>query len=406
MSVRFDRRRFLRMSGASLGALLAGDATTWFTGCATDCTVAAPPPTQARVLADLHAHPMLNAWNNVSPLGVRNPLLASLMESELNKTKITWESVYRARVDMICVAHFNMFDEWLTMPTDPNPDAPGNTIRMMNLLEEELNRPEIQKCATIVRNAADLERVVNGPRTGSEFRIAVVHAIEGAHALGGDPTALDEMALRGASMVTVTHFFHKGIGSAGNSYPFFPDAGSKYPSVGLSELGRCVVRRLEKMGLIIDVSHGTVATIEDILREVSCPVVATHASAYALADHPYSLRDEHIQQIARNGGIIGIILMPYWLSNYSAESFADNYGGLMDVVRTIEYVAKVAGENNVAIGSDFAGYIPGPRDMSCLSHIGKLRRLLVQRFGETVTNRIVAQNAIDFFLKHWLYKPV
>jgi microsomal dipeptidase-like Zn-dependent dipeptidase len=347
---------------------------------------------------------MLDAWNAVSPLGVKNPWVPSLMKSFLNKTRISWESLHQARVDMICVAHFNMFDEWVTMPTDPSPEAPANTIRMMNLLEEELNRPENKKCAVIVRDAAELSLLVKERPPGRQFRTVVVHAIEGAHALGGDPAALDEMARRGAAMVTVTHFFHKGIGSAGNSFPFFPDAGSRYPSCGLSELGRCVVRRLEKMGLIIDVSHGTVATIEDILREVSCPVVATHVSASALADHPYSLRDEHIQQIARNGGIIGVILMPYWLSNYSAESLSVEYGGLMDVVRTIEYVAKIAGDDKVAIGSDFAGYIPGPREISCLSQIGTLRQLLVERYGDAVADKIVAQNAIDFFLNHWHYQ--
>jgi microsomal dipeptidase-like Zn-dependent dipeptidase len=348
---------------------------------------------------------MLNSWNMLSPLGERNPGLASAVQLLLNKTRITWRSVHQARIDMMCTAHFNMFDEWITMPTDPNPAAPANTIRMMNLLEEDLQRPENQQYAVLTRNAVELERIVNGPRTGPGFRTAVIHAIEGAHALGGDPSALDDMARRGLSMVTVTHFFHKGIASAGNAFPFFPDASGKYPNIGLSELGRCVVHRLEKMGLIIDVSHGTLATVEDILREVSCPVVATHSSALALGDHPYSLCDEHIQQIARNGGIIGVIIMPYWLSNYSAEDLALRYGDLKDVVRTIVYVAKMAGVDKVAIGSDFAGYIAGPRDMTCLAQIGNLRQLLVREFGEADTNKIVAQNVIDFFLTHWHYDP-
>ncbi len=402
-----DRRDFLRMTGVSLGALLTEGAGTWLAGCASSgaCDVAPPPEKQARVLADLHAHPMLNSWNMLSPLGVRNPDLALAVQSVLNETEITWPSSRQARIDMMCVAHFNMFDEWITMPTDPNPAAPANTIRMMNLLEEDLLRPKNRDCAVLARNAAELEKIVKGSRIGPAFRTAVVHAMEGAHGIGGDPSVLDEMARRGLSMVTVTHFFHKGIGSAGNAYPFFPDAGGKYPNIGLSELGRCVVHRLEKMGLIIDISHGTLATVEDILREVSCPVVASHSSALALADHPYSLCDEHIQQIARNGGLIGVIIMPYWLSNYSSEALAKRHGDLNDIVRTIVYVAKLAGVDRVALGSDFGGYIVGPRDMTCLAHIGKLRQLLVKEFGEADTDRIVAQNVIDFFLAHWHYDP-
>jgi microsomal dipeptidase-like Zn-dependent dipeptidase len=402
-----DRRDFLRLTGTSLGVLLTEGASTWLTGCAScrPSSVVPPHEGQDRVLADLHAHPMLDSWNKLSPLGVRNPALASGLQQMLNRTQITWRSSYEARIDMICVAHFNMFDEWITMPTDPNPAAPANTIRMMNLLEEDLQRPKNQKYALLARNADELDRIVKRPCSAATFRTAVVHALEGAHALGGDPSALDEMARRGLSMVTVAHFFHKGIGSAGNAYPFFPDAGGKYPNIGLSELGRCVVRRLEKMGLIIDISHGTVATVEDVLREVNCPVVATHSSALALGDHPYSLYDEHIQHIARNGGIIGVILMPYWLSNYSSESLAMRYGDLKDVLRTIVYVAKIAGVDKVAIGSDFAGYIPGPSDMSCLANIDRLRKLIVSEFGEPITNKIMAQNVIDFFLANWHYDP-
>ncbi len=402
-----DRRIFLRMTGASLGVLLSEGASAWLTGCSTSgaCEGFPPPESQARVLADLHAHPMLNSWNELSPIGVRNPILASAVQKVLNRTRITWRSSHQARIDMMCVAHFNMFDEWISMPTDPNPAAPANTIRMMNLLEEDLQKPGNRECAVIARNAAELGRIVKGPRNGPGYRMAVVHALEGAHCLGGDPAALDEIARRGVSMVTVTHFFHKGLGSAGNAFPFFPDAGAKYPNIGLSELGRTVVRRLEKMGLIIDVSHGTLATVEDILREVSSPLVATHASVLALGDHSYSLCDEHIQQIARNGGIIGVIIMPYWLSNYSTEALALRYGDLKDVVRTIVYVAKIAGIDKVAIGSDFSGYIPGPRDLTCLADIGGLRKLLVAEFGEEDTNKIVANNVIDFFLANWHYDP-
>lgn len=402
-----DRRDFLRVSGASLGSVLAGGSFGLLAGCATSkpCEVAPPPPTQGRVLADLHAHPLLNSWNELSPLGMRNPILASILKQMLNKTQITWHSSYQAGIDMMCVAHFNLFDEWISMPTDPNPAAPGNTIRMMNLLEEDLQEPGNRECAVIVRNAAELKKVVDTRRTDPGFRTAVVHTVEGGHAMGGNLNALDELARRGVSMVTVTHFFHKAIGSAGNAFPFFPDAGAEYPNVGLSELGIELVRRLKRMGLIIDVTHGTVATVEDILHEVTGPLIASHASVLTLGDHSYSLCDEHIQQIARQEGLIGVILMPYWLSNYSTESLALQYGDLKDVVRTIVYVAKMAGIDKVAIGSDFSGYIPGPRGMTCLSEIGSLRRLLVREFGEDGTNKIVAENVINYFQKNWHYDP-
>jgi microsomal dipeptidase-like Zn-dependent dipeptidase len=403
-----DRRDFLLAAGRSLGALAATNTASWFLGCRPACgdQFARPPAQQGHVLADLHAHPLLNSWNKLSPIAARNPDLASAAQSLLNKTQITWRSSHQAGIDMLCVGHFNMFDEWITMPTDPSSSAPGNTVRMMNLLEEDLCNPANQPYARIVHNAKELENATRIRPPDPSFKTAVVHCIEGGHALGGDISRLDDLARRGLAMVTVTHFFHKGIGSAGNSFPFFPDASSLYSNVGLSDLGKALVRRLAELGLIIDVSHGTRATIEDILREVACPLVASHASALTLGDHPYSLQDEHISQIAKNGGIIGVILMPYWLSNYSTEAQAVEHGSLNDVLRSIVYIAKIAGVDRVGIGSDFAGYIPGPKDMTCLAQIDRLRRMLLQEFSGAETDRLMAENVIDFFIKNWHYNRV
>jgi len=373
--------------------------------CSSACPdgVNAPPVSQGRVLADLHCHPTLNDWNALSPIGVQNPTLARLVKSLLNRTGLTWKTSYQAGIDLLCAAHFNMFDEWLSMPTDPNPGAIANTLRMMNLLEEELDKPEAKNYARIARNAGELKRLVGVSRSSSEFRTAVVHAIEGGHALGGNPAALDELARRGVAMITVSHFFSKGLGSAGNAFPFFPDANSRWPHQGLTELGLTVVGRMQELGIIVDVSHGTCATVESILRHVSCPIVATHSSARTLGDHPYSLYDEHIQEIAQRGGIVGVIIMPYWLSNFGGEAEAVASGTLDDVVRTIVYIAKLVGPEHIGLGSDFSGFIPGPRDMSCLAQIDLLRSKIVKEFDEPATDRIMAQNVIDFILSNWTY---
>jgi microsomal dipeptidase-like Zn-dependent dipeptidase len=400
-----SRRQFVKSALFSSASFLATGALTSVLGCrsACDSITPLPPKVGRRVLADLHAHPMLNKWVEGSPIAVQNPLLAKIAKSLLNPTDLSWKTSYEAGVDVICVAHFDLFDEWLSMPTDPDPEAPAHTIRMMNFLEEELQREPTTRYAVLARNAQQLREMTDIRRDDRRFRTAVVHALEGGHALGGNPSAVEEFAKRGVAMIGVTHFFHKGIGSAANAFPFFPDSNSRWPNLGLSEFGRFVVRRMEELGLIVDVSHATSATLQDILCEVSGPVVATHVSARALGDHPYSLYDEHIQEIGRRGGIIGIILMPYWLSNFSTEQEALSSGSLSDVVRTIVYVAKLVGTEHIGIGSDFAGYIPGPRDMKCLGEIHKLRGLLDEEFGEEVTDKIMAQNAIDFLIKNWTY---
>lgn len=398
-----SRRQFIRSAFLSGGGFLAAGSLGSIVGCRSACESISlsPPRIGRRVLADLHVHPMLNAWNELSPMAVRNPVLAKVARQVANPTDVTWKTSYEAGIDLVCVAHFNMFDEWLSMPTDPNPEAPANALRMMDLLEEELQKPEVQKYAELARNPAELKRITDIRRGDNRFRVAVVHALEGGHALGGSLEALDDFAKRGVSMIGVTHFFNKGIGSSPNAYPFFPDANSRWPNQGLSEFGKAVVRKMKELGVIIDIVHGTPAMIQDVFREVYCPLIASHASARTLGDHPYSLYDEHLQEIAHRGGIIGIIIMPYWLSNFSTEFEAIENGTLEDVVRTIMYVAKLCGTSCIGIGSDFSGFITGPRDMRCLGEIEKLRDLVRREFTEEETENIMAQNVINFFLKNW-----
>ncbi len=355
-----------------------------------------------RVLADLHVHAAIDQWNRETPLGIRYPALAVVVEKFANKTGMDWKKCHASGIDLVCATHFNVFDEWLSMPTDPNPQAPANTHRMMDDLEELLDGPA-SPYARLTRNSHELRSLLNVPKIAPNYRIAVVHTIEGGHALGGDIGALEPLAARGVAMITLTHFFNKGVASAVNSYPYFPDANSSWPHQGLSEFGRDVIREMERLGIIVDVIHGTATAIEDILEVATKPLIASHASARTLGDHPYSLYDEHIQHITENGGIIGIIIDPYLLCNYATLHQAETRATLRDVVRTIRYVVKLCGSHkHVGIGSDFAGYISGPRDMCRLSQVGRLRRLLMKEFDdEQVVEDILANNAIEFLMKNW-----
>ncbi|MBI4547941.1 MAG: membrane dipeptidase [Ignavibacteriae bacterium] len=401
----FSRREFLRFGVLSAAGIVATGYTGTLAGCASSCPdVIAPPTHRRRVLADLHVHPMMNTWLRRTPLAVSNPLLADIAENVFNTTGMTWKTCFEAGIDVLCAAHFNVFDEWLSMPTDPNPEAPANTLRMIELLEEELTKPENAAYAKLARNRIELREILSHRKGDPRYRIAVIHALEGGHALGGRIESLDQFAKRGVALITLTHFFNKGIASAPNAYPFFPDAGSRWPAQGLSEFGASVIRKMEELGIVVDVTHSTSTAINEILCVSTKPVITTHASARTLGDHPYSLYDEQIQEIAKRGGIVGIILYPYILSNFRGEEAAKEHGSLRDVVRTIRYTYKICGTHkHIGIGSDFSGYIVGPRDMKCLGEIDKLRRMLLDEFDqdEQIVEDMMANNVIGFLNDYW-----
>ena len=346
---------------------------------------------------------MLDAWIARSAISVEFPVATYLARSLVNRTGLTWESSHSAGIDLLSVAHFNMFDEWFSMPTDPRPEAPFNTFLMMDLLEAELNGTA-SAYATLARNASELATLLEIPKDSDDYRVAVLHALEGGHALGGSLDALPELARKGVAMIGITHFFSKGIATSANAFPFFSDSNSSWPNQGLSEFGAELIREMESLGIIVDVTHGTAASVADILAVSSRPLVATHATSRTLGDHAYSLYDEHIQQIARDGGVIGVILMPFWLSNYGREHLSMTHGGLRDVVATIRYMVKICGTHrNVGIGSDFAGYIPGPKEISCLAQIDVLRELLMEEFDNDllIVDDIMSNNVTRFLLENW-----
>jgi len=400
----FSRRQFIRSALMSSAGLLSTGTLGSLLSCASRCPSAIRTPRHGRrVLADLHVHPLMDAWIRRSPMVVKSPILGDIAEAHFNPTDVTWASSHQAGIDLMCVAHFNVFDEWLSMPTDPNPEAPANTIRMMDLLEQELAGPAAPYAA-FARNHMQLDELLRIRHGDARYRVAVLHTLEGGHALGGSLDSLNVFARRGVALITITHFFNKGIATAPNAYPFFPDAGSRWPHQGLSEFGEDVIKRMEELGIIVDVTHTTPTALAKVLRVAEKPLIATHASVTTLGDHPYSFFDEHIQEIAQRGGIIGVILYPYVLSNYSGLHVVKKHGVLRDVVRTVRYVAKICGTHkHIGLGSDFSGYITGPRDMSCLAEIDKLREMLLVEFDndETVVEDIMVNNSIEFFRKNW-----
>jgi microsomal dipeptidase-like Zn-dependent dipeptidase len=331
----------------------------------------------------------------------RYPFVESRVRAAFNLFNIDLRHCHEAGIDLICATHFNVFDEWLSMPTDPNPAAIFNTVRMLDQLEQELDG-SLSPYASLVRNRFELETALQIPKSSQEWRVTIVHTVEGGHALGGDLQAIEMLAGRGVAMLGLTHFFNKGIASSPNAFPFFPDAGADRPKQGLSGFGREVVSEMERCGMIVDVAHCTSSALEDVLAQARRPLVASHVAPHTLAHHPYSLVDEHLQEIAERGGIIGIILDPFLLSNYAEPGHATRRGSIRDAVRAIRYVYKLCGRQHVCVGSDAAGFISPPREMRSLSEVGTLRAALLSEFNDReIVDDILANNVIDFLTANW-----
>ena len=160
-------------------------------------------------------------------------------------------------------------------------------------------------------------------------------ALEGAHALEGDPANLERTFALGVRMIGLAHF-------TDNDY-----AGSAHgvDKGGLTELGRRTLTRMEELGIAVDVSHLAPAAIDDVLAMARKPVLASHGGVKGTCDNARTLSDKHVRGIAATGGVIGI---GYW---------REAVCGLApyDIARAIHYVVKLVGDDHVALGSDYDG---------------------------------------------------
>ena len=240
---------------------------------------------------------------------------------------------------------------------DPDEPVPGRAKERANAIldaiDEQLRlHPDRLQLA---RTADDVRRIA------AEGKLAALIGIEGGHAIEDDLETLRHFHKRGVRYMTLTwSFTHSWADSA-------VAAGEPEPERrhgGLSPFGETVVREMNDLGVLVDVSHASDETFWDALRVTRAPVIASHSSARALVPLPRNLSDEMLRAIGANGGVVMINFMGMVLDPHKStlEFILDLllHGGstdvsVSDVVDHIEHVAEVAGIEHVGLGSDFDG---------------------------------------------------
>lgn len=203
---------------------------------------------------------------------------------------------------------------------------------MLNIFNSELS----QNTTSIsqARNWSEADSIIQ------QNKIAAVIGVEGGHHIENSIDKLVNLYNAGMRYMTITW---------NNSTDWAVSAqDSRSSTVGLSDFGRQVIRTMDSLGIIIDVSHTGIKTIQDILQETQNPIVATHSGVRALRNHYRNLYDWQIQDIANSGGVIGVVFYPYFLNGSSNAN-------IEDVIAHIDYIKNLVGIDYVAIGSDFDG---------------------------------------------------
>ncbi|MEQ1831057.1 MAG: dipeptidase [Pirellula sp.] len=262
----------------------------------------------------------------------------------------------------------------------------------------------------IALTAADVERIQKAGR------IASLMGVEGGHSIENSIGKLKELFARGARYMTLTH---------GDTLDWADAATDTPKNDGLSPFGQEVVREMNRMGMLVDLSHVSPATMSDALDISTAPVIFSHSSAMAIADHPRNVPDEILKRMKTNGGIVMINFFPGFVVPESAKNMRDMFqvrrgfdkefgtdtpesknamlkwrtthpiypGDASIVVQHIDHVAKVAGVDHVGLGSDFDGIEVVPKGLEDVSKYPVITELLVRKgYSEADIHKILSGN--------------
>lgn len=176
-------------------------------------------------------------------------------------------------------------------------------------------------------------------RNKQEGKKTIFLGIENGYAIGKDITNVARFKNMGVSYITLSH---------NGDNDLCDSARGTGEHNGLSELGRQVVAEMNRLGIMIDISHTSEKTVYDVLELSKTPVIASHSSAKALCDHPRNLTDDQLKAIAKAGGVVQVCFYHGFLSSKPEAT-------LHDAIRHIDYMVKLIGADHVGIGSDFDG---------------------------------------------------
>jgi membrane dipeptidase len=169
---------------------------------------------------------------------------------------------------------------------------------------------------------------------------------------------------------------------------------------GLTDFGREVVREMNRLGMMVDISHVSDKTFYDVIEVTTAPVIASHSSARAIADHPRNMTDDMLRAVAKNGGAVMVNFFDEFLDPRKAEK--KKYAGkgpiktpLSLLIDHIDHIVKVAGIDHVGLGSDFDGGITLPEGLEDISKLPNITFELMQRgYSDADIKKILGENIL------------
>ena len=233
-------------------------------------------------------------------------------------------------------------------------------------------------------------------RAQKQGKIASLIGLEGGHAINSSLALLRQMHRLGARYMTLTHSLN---------VPWADSATDRAALDGLSAFGEDVVREMNRLGMLVDLSHTSPATMADAIRVTTAPVIFSHSSARAVTDVPRNVPDNVLRMLPKNGGVVMVTFVPQFISRavveYNARDAAWRAANpapratLSQVADHIDHIRKVAGIDHVGLGGDFDGIttvVEGLEDVS--TYPALMAELLRRGYSDEDIRKIAGRNIL------------
>src|SRR5574344_5281 len=213
-------------------------------------------------------------------------------------------------------------------------------------------------------------------RLKAERKKAIMMGIENGYAIGKDLSNVERFHKRGVVYMTLCHNGNNLIcGSAkGND-----------ENMGVTEFGEKVIKEMNRVGMMVDISHAGEKTFYDAIDISSMPIVASHSSSKALCNHPRNLTDDQLRQLAKHGGVAQVTLYHGFLCEQGEAS-------IIDAIYHLNHMVNIMGIDHVGIGTDFDGDGGVAGCASASELINFTRRLLLERYSKEDITKIWGEN--------------
>ncbi len=356
---------------------------------------AAPPARKPVVLTDraraLHRQCLVIDGHNDLPWTMREKAASSFKQADIAQPQPRFHTdIPRLRQGNVGAQFWSAY-----VPSETRKErrAAHYTLEQIDLIHRMIKRyPETFELAS---TADDIERIHKAGK------IASMIGVEGGHSMENSLSLLRVFYGLGVRYMTLTH---------SDSLDWADSATDTARNNGLSPFGEEVVRTMNELGMLVDISHVSPETMEDVLRVSQAPIIASHSSARAVADHVRNVPDEILVKVKQNGGVVMVNYFSGFVVPASARQMTEMFnvrrelkaqfpnetdfnreynrwksshkmepGTIHDVVDHIDHIVKVAGVEHVGIGSDFDGVSTLPAQLEDVSTYPLITQALLDR---------------------------